>query len=126
MNGPLGVPMGAHSVLNHEDFGRIVLTAENQLSGKLIPPTLLCPRPYRSLYNAGMRYDLIAWQDTNDGMNLVVARSRAGLDWMFKCMPNGESPGDFLRFIESIPKTLRVGVIDPTGKILNFTSGLLH
>jgi hypothetical protein len=126
MSGLLGVPMGAHSVLNHEDFGRIVLTAENQLSGKLIPPTLLCPRPYRSLYNAGMRYDLIAWQDTNDGMNLVVARSRAGLDWIFKCMPNGESPGDFLQFIEGIPKTLRVGVIDPTGKILNFTPGLLH
>lgn len=73
-----------------------------------------------------MQYDLVAWQDTNDGMNIVLAKTEAGLQWMFKCLPNGEAPGEFLAFIESIPKTLRVGVLDPTGKILNFTSGVLH
>lgn len=72
-----------------------------------------------------MQHDLVAWQD-DDGMNIVVAKTRAGLDWMAKYMPTGESPGEFLAFIESIPRTLRVGVLDPTRKTLNFTSGVLH
>lgn len=72
-------------------------------------------------------YDIIAWQDTNDGMNLALARTTAGLAWMARELPIGERPNqNFLEFLESIPEPLSVGVIDPTGKILNFRSTPLH
>jgi hypothetical protein len=71
-----------------------------------------------------MQYDVIVWQI--EGFNLALARTEAGLQWLRDTDPVGQGDAFFLDYLESIPAHLRIGVLDPTGKLLNFRSGVLH
>jgi hypothetical protein len=71
-----------------------------------------------------MRYDIIALQC--EGRNVALGCSNAGHEFLaqFEEKPDW----DFLEFIQSISigSDLTVGVLDPTGKTLNFGHGVLH
>lgn len=78
-----------------------------------------------------MAYDIITW--AIEGHNLAIGQTPAGIDYLRQhdpmCLvdiPSGQGESLFLEFLEEIPKRLRVGVLDPTGKIHNFCSGVLH
>jgi hypothetical protein len=71
-----------------------------------------------------MQYDIIALQC--QGTNVALGQTPEGHEFLaqFEEKPDW----DFLEFIQSISinSNLRVGVLDPTGKTLNFGHGVLH
>lgn len=67
-------------------------------------------------------HDIIAWEDT-EGYRNIMPCTKAGILWLVDHPP--EDMG-FQDYLETISPSLRVGVLDPTGKILNFSSGVLH
>jgi hypothetical protein len=69
-----------------------------------------------------MQYDIIALQC--QGTNVALGCTPAGHEWLAGCID--DETWDFLTFIQHIPTKLRIGVLDPTGKLLHFTSGVLH
>lgn len=71
-----------------------------------------------------MHYDIIAWQI--DGMNLALAQSEEGIKYLQSLEPVCQGDDLFLTYLHALPHYLRVGVLDPMGKIHNFSSGVLH
>lgn len=70
-------------------------------------------------------YDIIAWQ--MEGNNIALAQSDNGDAWLMAKGPEVLNQAQsFLEFLHSIPQPLKIGVVDPTGKILNFRSAPLH
>lgn len=78
-----------------------------------------------------MPYDIIAWAIEDNCV--AIGHTPEGVDYLRgfdpTCLvdiPSGQGSDVFLDFLESIPKQLRIGILDPMGKIHNFTSQVLH
>lgn len=65
-------------------------------------------------------YDIVALEF--HGRNVAIPMSEKGEAAVKKLKPEGS----FLTFLSQMPETLRLGVLDPTGNVLNFTSQPLH
>lgn len=74
-------------------------------------------------------HDVICWED-NDGNFILKACSDAGLAWIsdFNTVADIANAyvGDFQSALSIIPRTLKIGVLDPMGKIQTFCPGVLH
>lgn len=78
-----------------------------------------------------MAYDIIAWAIEDNCV--AIGHTPQGVEFLRQfddnCVvdvPSGQGDNLFLTFLEGIPKNLKIGVLDPTGKIHNFRSGVLH
>lgn len=69
-----------------------------------------------------MQYDVITLQC--QGKNVILGCTPAGHNFIAGFVEDED--WDFLTFIQHIPSELKIGVLDPTGKTLNFRSGVLH
>lgn len=75
--------------------------------------------------------DIIAWQI--DGYNVAIGYTDRGVDelrkWDPECfphIPSGQGEEEFIKWLSSFTEGISIGVLDPTGKLLNFRSGVLH
>jgi hypothetical protein len=66
-------------------------------------------------------YDIVVWEDTDGQLTLMPCTAK-GNEWMVENPPSDLDFEDYLRSM----KTLRVGILDPSRKILNFSPGVLH
>lgn len=68
-------------------------------------------------------YDIVALEF--HGHNVAIPMSDAGEAWV-KSRHHAPDGFSFLTFLSQMPDILRIGVLDPTGNVLNFTSHPLH
>ena len=76
------------------------------------------------MYTVPMRHDIIALQC--QGKNVALAGTPQGHEFLAQFVEHPE--WDFLDFIQALglQSDLCIGVLDPTGKTLNFVSHPLH